>query len=253
MNFENVWKWLDAVDQDHLDQLDQWGVPSLQRIILRGSDTVPYGSDGETYQQYNGRRNAEVASILENLPPAGILLRNGSIRSTSKNPMPFAQDANNENHPQSLLPGFSKDLAQTLENEEHSQPQRPSFPTISKMTSQRRDAPPSGLQVSGRERNSESTNPKRLPTFAEHAHLRGISGTLHSKPVIHAVVTDTVAIDCQGARVVGGPCRKMLQNVSNMEVQLRRNTTNGDEALHRSNAIRRPSKVRAVSNARPET
>lgn len=245
----NVWQWLVTVDEDHLDPLDQWGAPPPRRPA---QDRSPRSigasscSDGETYEQYNNKCNAEVASLLESIPPTGILLRNGSIRFTGHNPKIFSHDAENENHPQSLVPGFPQTFAQDLEKWNRPQSLIPSVATDSAATSQQTDAPSTRrLQTSGREGNSDSPNRKRLPTFPERARVRGLSGVLHSTPVIHVEVKDPVAINCQGARVVGGYQQNGLQSLPSMSKHSRRNTTAGEGALHRSNAVRKPSNVRA--------
>ncbi|KAL9125144.1 MAG: hypothetical protein Q9175_008130 [Cornicularia normoerica] len=256
MHPENVWKWLDAVDQDSLDPLDQWGEPPPRHPALDTQpryDRVPYGSDGETYQQYNSKRNAEVANVLKSIPPAGILFRNGSIRATSQKPKVSAYAVETEKHPQSLFPGFPTSFAQDLEKENDPQSLRPGLATNSKATSQRRDLPSTRqLQNSGREGNSDSTNPKRLPTFSERARVRGLTEALHSTPIIHVEVRDPVAVNCQGVSVVGGHQQSGLKNLTSMSKKSRRNTTAGEGALHRSNAIRKPSNVRVEPKARPK-
>ena len=217
MHSEEVWKWLDAINEDRLDPLDHWGAPPPRRprsISVSGADKK------ETYQEYNGKRNAEVASLLESIPPAGILLRNGSVRLTNQNPEPFAQDMENENHPQSLVPGF---------------------PTSSRV-----------LQASGREGNSDAYKPKRLPSFPERARVRGLPLALRSTPVIHVEVKDPVAVNGQGARVVGGHKQNGLQGLPGMGRKPRRDTTAGEGVLHRSNAFRKPSNVRAEPKVHPK-
>ena len=256
MHAENVWKWLDAVDQDNLDPLDQWGVPPLRwphHTTPPPSNSVSDGGDMETYQQYNNKRNAEVASFLESIPPAGILLRNGSIRVTSQNPKVFACDVENDNHPQSLLPGFPTSFARVVENKDHSQSFIPGFATSFEATGQQTDASPARqLQVSGREGNSESTNPKRLPTFSERARVGGPSGASYSTPIIHDEVKDSVAINCQGAKVVGEYQQNGLRGLPSMAEKSRRNSTFGEGVLHRNNATRRLSNVRAGPKVRPK-
>ena len=230
MHPEDVRKWLDAVDQDDLDPLDQWSAPPLQcrpRDTSPGSTSVSGGEKKETYQQYNRERNAEVASTLKTIPPAGLLLRNGSIRSTGQNSKTYAYDVKNENHPQSLTPRF---------------------PASSEVTGQPTRTSIRDLQISGREGNSDFPKRKRLPTFPERA--RRVSGALQSAPVIHVEVKDPVAINCQGARVVGGHQQNSLQSPPSMLKKSRRNTTAKEGALHRSNAVRNPSNIRAEPKAR---
>ena len=228
--------WLDAVEQDHLDPLDQWGVPpsrySPQDTTSR-SDNDSQITDGETYEQYSRKRNAEAAILLQSIPPAGILLRNGSIRVTRQNPKFFAYDVKNENHPQALLPGY---------------------PTSSIAIGDRTDTSSiRQFQVSGREGNENSNSPKRLPTSAERARDLGHSGSLHSTPIIHVEIKDPIAINCQGARVAGGHRQDGLQTLPSIRNKSRRNVTAGEGALQRSNAVRRPSNVRAEPKARPQS
>ena len=214
MHPEDVRKWLDAVDKDHLDPLDQWGVPQPRRPpqdTSLQSNNVSGGENKETYQQYNRKRNAEVASVLESIPPAGILLRNGSIRLTGENPKVLADDVKNDSHSQSLTPGF---------------------PASSEVTGQPTHTSIRKLQSSGREGNSDSPNRKRLPTFPERARIE-----------------DPVATNCQGARVVGGNQQNGLQTLPSMSKKSRRNTTAGEGPLHRRNAVRKPSNVRAEPKA----
>lgn len=235
MRPDSVWKWLNAVEQDHLDPLDQWGVPPSRyppQDTTSRSDNDSQSIDGETYEQYNRKRNAEAASLLESIPPAGILLRNGSIRVTRQNPKFFAYDVKNENYPQALLPGF---------------------PSSSIATGDRTDTSPTRqLQISGREGNENSDSPKRLPTSAERARDLGHSGSLHSTPIIHVEIKDSIAIDCQGARVVAGHQQNGLQILPSVRNKSRRTVTAGEGALQRSNAVRRPSNVRAEPKAGPQ-
>lgn len=96
MHPENVWRWLDAIDQDHLDPLDQWGLlPSPRRSQDKPprSKNVFDGSGGEIHQQNKGKHNAELASLQAYTPPAGILLRNGSIRPTGQSQGALDSDA----------------------------------------------------------------------------------------------------------------------------------------------------------------
>ena len=248
MRPENVWKWLDGVDEDNLDPLDRWGIPPPRRPpqgMPPRSDIFSDGIDEENHQQYNTERNAEAANPLRTLPPAGILLRNGTIRSTGQNPKSFPYDVQNQNHPRSLLPGFPTSFAHDVENESRPQPSVPGFAISSESRSRRNDAPPSRqLQTSGREGNSDSANPKRLPTFPERALVRGLSEAMRPTPKIHVEVQDPVAVNCQGARVVGR-YQYRPKKIPGMKEKSRRNTTAGEGALHRSNAIRRLSNVRA--------
>lgn len=217
MHAEEVWKWLDAINEGRLDPMDHWGAPPPRRPR---SISVSSGGEKETYQHYNSKRNAEVASLLESIPPAGILLRNGSVRLTGQNPEIFAHDLENENHPQSLTPGF---------------------PASSKV-----------LQASGREGKIDPCEPKRLPSFFERARVHGISGAKRSIPVIHVEVKDPVDMNCQGARVVGGYQQNGLLNLPSMSKKTRRDITAGEGVLHRSNAVRKPSNVRAEPKVYPK-
>ena len=256
MHHENIWKWLDNVEEDYLDRLDQWGVPPPRhppQEIPPRSDTVFDGIEGETYQQYNTKCNAEAARLLGSLPPEGILLRNGSIRITGKSPKISANDVRNANHPQSLLPGFPTNSAHDGDNYDRSQSLVPGFAASPEATSQRTIAPfTRQLQTSGREGNSDSANPKRLPNFPERARVRGLSEALRSTSIIHSEDQDPVAVKCQGARVVGGHQRNGPQCCPSTKKKSRRNTTAEEGALHRSNAIREPSNVRVELKARPK-
>ena len=107
------------------------------------------------------------------------------------------------------------------------------------------DCPPNQLQSTGREGNGISITRKRLPTYPEQSRTRADLGVLQSIPSIHIEDTDPVAIECQGARVIGGnlPIRARTSR--------RYTTPNGKGALHRSNALKGPSKVRGGSHLRP--
>lgn len=232
MNPEGVRKWLDGVDQDDLDPLDQWCAPVLQCLPQDSSprsSSVSGGEKKETYQQYNRERNAEVASVLESIPPTGVLLRNGNIKSTGQNPKVLAHAVKNENHPHSLMPGF---------------------PANSELTGQPTHTSIRDLEISAREGNNDSPKRKRLPTFPERG--RRVSGALHSIPVIRVEVEEPVAINCQGARVVGGHQQNGVQNLPSMSKTSRRDTTAGERALHRSNAVRKHSNVRAEPKVHPK-
>ena len=255
MHPENVWRWLDAIDQDHLDPLDQWGLPPSPR---RSQDKSPRfkhvfdGTGGEIHQQYKEKHNADLASLQESIPPAGILLRNGSIRLTGQSPGALGYDAENDNHPQSLVPGLPACLTHTVEKEDRFQSLVPANSTSSEATGQRTNAPRTRqLQTSGRERNSDSTNPKRLPTSAERARVRDFSGVPHSISVTHVEAKDPIAINCQGARVVGAYQQDGLPSPPSMAEKSRRSTSAGEGALHRRNATKRPSKVNAGPNSHP--
>ena len=276
MQHEGIWKWLDAVEQEYLDPLDQWGIPPPRR---RTEITPP----------------REVASHLQYAQPAGILLRNGSIRATNQNPKFVAHDVKNDNHPQSLLPGFpthcarrfegenhpqslepgfSTKLEKELESENHPRSLRPgfrmniaqgmedgdclqspipAFTTSAKVTGQRTDASQiRQLQTSGREGNSRSANPKRLPSFTERAGVHGLSRALHSTPITPVEVKDPVAIECQGARLVGGHQQNVLRTPLATLKKSWKNMIDGDGALQRSNATKRHASVRAGRKAHPK-
>ena len=241
MQLETIWKWLDAVDEDHLDPLVQWSVqsPGLpHRDTSAGPDNLYRATDGEKYQQYNHKYNAEVAGILKSVPPSGILLRNGSIRNTGKDPKALAHDVENFDHPQSLIPGFAADELRGLN------PPQFSAPTTPESISQRANTPSTRqLQTSGRECNDVSTKSKRLPPPSQRPRLQSI-------PTIRVEVRDPVALNCQGARVVGGFQQTGLQSLPSMKEKERRHTTAEGGALHRSNAVRKNSHVRVEPKAR---
>ena len=235
MQLENVWRWLDAVDQDHLDRLDQWGLSPLQSFPQdppRHPESVFCG-DKATYQPYNKNHNAEDASLVRSIPPVKILLRNGSIRTTRK---------------------IGNDVSD-VENKKQSQYLQPGLATSSETTmpvQQRRGAPSTRkLQFSGRECNIDSADPKRIPIFTERSRVRGLSEPLQPNPVILDDVKEPVAINCEGARVLGGHQHKGLKNLPSMSPESHGNTNAGERVLHRTNAIRRPSNLRAEPKARP--
>ncbi len=238
MHSGDIWKWLDTVDQHQIDPLDQWGVPQprhpLQDTMLE-SDNVTHDGDGETYQQHNRERNAEVASLLKSTPSSGIRLRNGSIRMNGKNHKFFAHDVKSENHPISLVPGFPPSVADDHQKYIASQSTIHGIATNFEGTAQQASRfPTRRLQTSGRERHSDATNPTMLPTAPDAA------------PAINVEDKDPVAINCQGARVVRGGQQNGLQGLPSMRENSRRNTTAGDGTLHRSNALKIPWNVRGL-------
>lgn len=219
MHAELVWKWLDAVDQAHLDPLDQWGIPAPQqhpRAITPGSDIIPCNSGGKTDQQYNGEGNSDAASHRKSTPPSGILLRSGDIRIIGAN---------------------STSLAQIVENDKDSK--APHQQADASLTRQ--------PQLSEREGNGFSIPRKKLPTLAGRACSPDVSGVLQPIPVVQIEAIDPVAVDCQGARVVGGYQRNNLQILQSETNVSRRHTTAEGAALHRSNAFKGHPKVRAAS------
>ena len=246
MRAENVWQWLDAVDQDDLDLLDQWGVPSPRhpsRSTSPGSDSVSRDGDGEPWQQYDGKRNTDIGRTLESTPPSGIPLRNGSIRMTGGNSTFFAYDVVNENHPKSLVPGLPTNVAHDVKSET---PSRLLFPgiTTSEATGHRVETPAiRQLPAWKKEGNSDSLDVVKIVIRPGLARTYLPSGNLQSAPVIQTKVMDPLAINCQGARVVGGYEQHGLQNFA---VKSRRNTSAADTALHRSNALKRPLNVRPL-------
>ena len=228
MQPESVWKWLDAVDQEHLDPLDQWRLPTpqipTQKTALK-SDNVFRGSDGTLL-------HAEAASSVKPTAPSGLLLRTGKIRMIGSN---SSSDVGMKEHPK--LPGPNSPATVTVEVK-----RKPCFQTVApstiitpKATGQR--AHPSStrqLQPSGQEGKHIPIRRKRLPTYLERAHTEA----LQSIPVIQVEVTDPVAVECQDARVEGGDMPSKRRN------SRKHTTATGEGALHRSNALKRPSSVR---------
>ena len=239
MQLENVWKWLDAVDQDHLDPLDQWGESPLRhpsQIATLGTTTVSRGADRSPSQ-------------LKPTPPSRILLRNGSVRVMREETKITAHDDEKNSYPRSRRSGFPTSVTQDQTNGN-----APRLPVSGNTTSsgaidQQAGASTCQPQTSRAEDNKDSVGVKRLPTFRERAHLHNLSGALRPPPVIQVEVTDPVAIECQGARVVGGARQNGVRRLADMTRTSRRHTTEGEGALHRSNALRRPSNVRAESKS----
>ena len=244
MRAGNVWEWLDAVDQEKLDLLDQWGVPSLwhpSRDMPPGSDTLPRDGDGEPGQQHDGTRNTDITRTLESTLPSGILSRSGSIRMTGENSTLFACQVANKGHPKSLVPGFPADVAHDVKSEAPLQLWLPGT-----------TASDGQLQSGQKEGNCESLHAMKIEVQPGPAHAYHASGSLSSTPVIQIEVTDPVAINCQGAKVVGGHQQNGLQTLPSMARKSRRNTTAGISALHRSNALKRTLNVRALPEQHPE-
>ena len=245
MHPEQVWEWLDAVDQDHLCPLEQWGVPPAQYLVQSTqplSTSVSHNNDKEAHQEYMRKCNPEVARRRKPLPPTGILQRNGSVRATGKNVKFLVPDEKNANHIQSQIPSSPT----TFAHERASQSLVPGLPTSNEATGHRSDASTTRqLQSSGREGNSSSANPKRMPTRPERSRQQDFSEDLPSVPIIHVEVHDQVAINCQGARVVGCHRQSSLLNLPGMKDKSYRNTTAGEGGLHRRNVVRRSSNVRA--------
>ena len=230
MQLENVRKWLDAVDQDHLDPLDQWGVSPLRhpsQTATLGTNTISRDADSSPSQ-------------LNPIPPSGILLRNGTVRVTRQKSKATAHNDEKDIYTKSRVSSFPTSAAQDLENEDPSQTPAPGIYTGSDAM----DHTTRQLQTSGAEGTSDSLGVKRLPTFRERARLH-LPGVSRPTPVIQVEVTDPVAVNCQGAKVVGGPRQNGLRRLVDRTRTSRRNTTDWEGALHRSNALRRPSNVRA--------
>ena len=226
MQLGNIWRWLDAVDEDHLEPLDQWGLSLLQGFpqdFPRLPENVHLG-DNATYQADNKNHTPEDASLVRSIPPAKLLLRNGSIRTTGK-PANDVSDVENNKHPQLLQAGLRTRPGTT-------------FPI-----QQRRGAPSFRQpQLPGREGNIDSFNPKGLPTFPERSREHGLSEALQPNPIILDDVKEPIAIGCEGARVVGGYQHDGLKDLPSI-------TNAGERVLHRSNAVRRPSNLRAEPKA----
>ena len=235
MQLENVWRWLDAVDEDHLDPLVQRGLSPLQGLSQdppRRPESIFCG-DKARYQPREKPHNAEDASLVRSIPPAKILLRNGSIRTTNRVGND-TRDVENKKHPQLLQPGLGTISGTT-------------FPF-----QQRRGAPSTRkLQFLGREGNIDSADPKRLPTFTERSRVRGLSRALQLNPEILDHVKEPVTIHCEGARALGGYQHNGHKGLPSMSPEVHGNTNAEEKVLHRSNAIRRPSNLRAEPKARP--
>lgn len=236
MQLENVWRWLDAVDEDHLDPLVQWGLAPLQGLSQdppRRPESVFCG-DKARYQPHEKPHHAEDASLVRSIPPAKILLRDGSIRTTRKLGND-ASDVETRKHPQLLQPGLGTSSGTTVPFQ------------------QRRGAPSTRkLKFLGREGNIDSGDSKRLPTFTERSRVRGLSQALQPNPNTVDHVKEPVTIDCEGARVLGGYQHNGLKDLPSMSPKLHGNTNAEEKVLHRSNAIRRPSNLRAEPKARPK-
>ena len=246
-----VWEWLDAVDQDNLDLLDQWGVhPS--RNSSPGSDSFSRDRDREPCQRHDGKGDTDITRTMESSPPSGILLRNGSIRMAGENAKFFAYDVANGNHPKSLVPGFSTHVAHDVKSEVPSQ-LLPPRATVFEPTDHRIETP-SIRQLQSWEKEGKNDSLKATNTEVHPGRPRAFSptGSLPSPPVIQTGVIDSLALNCQGARVVGGHQQNDLQSLPSTAEKSRRNTTAVDTALHRSNALRRSSNVRAMPELHPK-
>ena len=236
MQPENVWKWLDAVDQEHLDPLDQWRLPTLQLPTQK----TALESDNVFRGVYETLLHADAASPLKPTPPSGLLLRTGNIRmigSTSS-----SDDVEKKEHPKPLVPSSPATVTVEGKREPCVRPRNPSISITPKATGQRARTSPTThrAQSSAKETTHIPIRRKRVPTYLERAHTEA----LKSIPVIRVEVTDPVAVECQGARVVGG-------DVQSKTGSSRRHTTAaGEGALHRSNALKRPSNVSSGSRFR---
>ena len=238
MHLEVIWEWLDAVDQDNLDPLDQFGVPPPAAQF----DHVAPRSDGEPCQQY------EKKDITESKQPAGILLRTGSIRRTGENYKVFERDVEHENRPQALVPGFHANATDNKERKDATNPKVTRQHSEYNWTRQLQNLQ---LHTSGRDGNNGPTKRKPLPNFADRASGRGNPGTRLSDRQSNVEVEDPVAVSCRGAKVVGECQKRYPQDIGSTTQKGRRNTTTGDQPLHRSNAFKRPSNVRPALKVRP--
>ena len=235
MQLESIWRWLDAVDEDHLEPLDQWDLSPLQGFphgFSRLPQSVLFG-DEATYQPNNKNHTPEDASLVGSNPPAKLLLRNGSIRTTRKSGNDV-DDVEIKKHPQLLQAGVGTGPGTTVPVQ-----QRRGAPSFRK------------LQISGKEGNLDSFNPKNLPTFPERSRVRGRSEALHPTLVILDDVKEPIAIGCEGARVMGGYQHDGFKNPPSILPRIHGDINAGDRVLHRSNAVRRPSNLRAELKARP--
>lgn len=206
MQPESVWKWLDAVDQDHLDPLDQWGVPTSQAPTQRTS----LKSDNVFRDRDEELPHGDPAIPVKPTPPSGLLLRTGNIRMIGSS---SSSDADKKDHSKLPIPGS---------------------PTTGTVDVKRKPCP----------QPMASTNMpirrKRLPTYFEKAH----TDALQTIPVIQVEEADPVAVEGQGARVVG---ESMPSKTSNSR---RHTTAAGEGALQRSNAIKRQPNIYSGSRSR---
>ena len=237
MRLENVWKWLDAVDQGNLDPLDQWGVSPLRQpsqIETLGTTTVSRDTDRSPSQ-------------LLPTPPSGILLRNGSVRLTRQKTKTTAPKDEKNTYPKSRGSGSPTSVTQDQTNGNVARLPVSSITTGPEPTDQRAGESTCQPQTSRAEGNKDPIGVKRLPTFRERARLHNLPGISQPTPVIQVEVTDPVAVNCQGAKVVGDRRHNGIRRLVDMTRTSRRHTVDGDLKLHRSNALRRPSNVRAES------
>lgn len=227
MRPEDVWRWLDAVDQEHLDPLYQWCAPTLQiptqKTALK-SDNIFGGGDEKLFQ-------ADAASPLKSTTPCGLLLRTGNIRMIGSN---SSSDVGKKEHSKPLAPNPPAPVTLEVKRKPCSQPAAPSTIITPKATGQRaQPSPTRRVHFSAKDTKHIPIRRKRLPSYLDRAHTEA----LQSIPVIPVEPTDPVAVECQGARVVGG-------NMSSKTGNSRRHTTATEEgALHRSNALKRLSNV----------
>ena len=227
MQPEDVWKWLDAVDQEHLDPLDQWRLPTLQMPTQKAalnSDNVFRGGGDDNLL------SADAVSLLKSTPPSGLLLRTGDIRMIGSNP---SSDVGIKEHPKPPVPNPPATVTVDGKRKSCFGSVAPSTSIAPKATAQRAHPPPTRhVHFAAKEPKHTPIRRKRLPSYLERARTEE---ALQSIPVIRVEVADPVAVECQGARVV---------NIPSETGQSRRHTTaTGEAALHRSNALKRPSNV----------
>ena len=235
MRPEGVWKWLEAVDQEHLDPLDHWRVPTLQiptqQTALKSNNV---------FRSHDARLilHTDALSPLNAPPPSKLLLRTGTVRMIGTNP---SSDEGKNQHPKPLVPNNSlATVTLDLKRKPCSQPVvAPSTVTSPKATAQpAHPSPTRPLQPSNQETKHIAIRRKRLPTYLERAHTEE---TLKSIPVIQVEGTDPVAGEGLGERVVGG-------DRSGKGGNSRRHTTAaGEGALRRSNALKRSFNRRPVA------
>ena len=234
MQPETIWKWLETVDQEHLDPLDQWCVPTLQsptqKTTLKSNNIFRGGDEKLLY--------ANAVSSLQSIPPSELLLRSGNIRMIGSNPSP---DVGKKEHPKPLVPNSPAPATVEVQRKPRFQPLSPNTIITPKATTQRaHPSPTRHVHFLAKETNRIPIRRKRLPTYLDRAHTEA----LKSIPVIQVEVIDPVAGECQGARVVG-------EDVPNRTNTTRRHTTaTGEGALHRSNALKRRSNLRPGSRFR---
>ena len=208
MHPELIWDWLDTVDQENLNQFDQWGW-----------------------------YDADAAVPLQPTQPLRVLLRDESVRMTGQG----NTSVQRKSHPKSLVPGSSHDL----QHEHSTQSKVPAIAAQSPSTAQVNATSMRQHQPSKKEGNDGPRKPQRRPIDPDQALLYNLEREMQStsisriSPTSHQV-KDPVAVNCLGARVLErsqqqrGRRHHHLQNLSNMNAESqRRNTTAAGERTSR--------------------